>query len=283
MNLWGSHSSRRSIPSRVLSVKRTHGLGNVIMLLPVLEQMAAQGMATRLVTRPEWAEALSLLCPSITFAPYDEVPDIDLDTATRDVRPQEHRTLEFGKILKVAGPFRPVRFHVPEHWKRSFRSYSGAVLFGPEAGHPARVWPEFHVYALCRLLEGRSLVLVGLNREPFLPCDADLRGKLSLKQLLGLVSVARCMICLDSGLLQVALAVGVPALALFGGIDPSYRIFAQQKARVLRVALDCSPCNKQETCQGAYFCMKELLPERVAAGLETLSDLKTLEIREDRG
>ena len=85
----------------------------------------------------------------------------------------------------------------------------------------ARRWPLREVSVVTKSLKGSPVVLVGLNNSPGLPCDIDLRGKLTIGELVALMSVARCLIRLDSGALQLALASGLPSLAVFAGVDLS--------------------------------------------------------------
>ncbi|SED86935.1 Glycosyltransferase family 9 (heptosyltransferase) [Rhizobiales bacterium GAS188] len=262
-----------------LSIKRTHGLGNLIMLLPVIDRLTESGIAVHLVTRPEWVEAIS---PGRRAVDFDETPrgdTIDLDAATLKLIPGAHRTLEFAHLLNIQGPFSPPRLSVPKAWSHPFRRYAGALIVAPESGHPARSWPVARLQALATLLAAEPVVLTGLHPTPALPCRADLRGQLSLPQLLGLLEHARAVLCFDSGMLHLALARSVPTLAIFGGIDPTYRIFPEQRARVIQAALDCCPCNKAETCRGRYPCLTELTSAQVAEELASIDQVVTREIR----
>lgn len=276
-----------------LLIKRTHGLGNVLLLLPVLLRLLEQGRAVRLLTRPEWVEVAAALLPeSVVDAWEPELARVvaraggfvDLDALTLRVRPVEHRTLELARLLGVSGPL-PVRpWSVPEAWSRPFERLRGAVLFAVEAGHPARQWPWEHVRALAgRLVSGNGsrppLVLTGLRTDPPLPCDLDLRGGLRLPEMLGLASVASRMISLDSGALHMATGLGLPCVAVFGGLEPRHRILPSQRAVALQADLPCAPCNKKETCDGRMDCLRTVEPDHVLAALETLQHSRGLEVR----
>ena len=111
------------------------------------------------------------------------------------------------------------------------------------------------------------LVLIGTETEPPIPCDLDLRAQLQLKDLMAVLALAKTAITMDSGVLHIAAAIGTPTVVLFGGIDPTHRIRKDQNIVVLHSDLACFPCNKNETCDGQYPCIKSPQPEDVAAAL----------------
>ena len=255
-------------------IKRTHGLGNLVLLLPVLHRLHHLGWDVTLLTRSEWADVFSQLVPDIavTHQVDPDIRPIDLDLETLAHKPVEHRTLEFARILEVEGPFNAPCLHVPWEWRREFDSFRNAVLFAPEAGHQAREWPQEHsVQFLQKARKDYQIVVAGTRTHPPLPADHDLRGLLTLRQLIALLATVKGVISMDSGTLYLAAAIGTPTLALFGGIDPSYRVLPQQKVTVLRTGIACSPCNKEEVCSGAFACLSGIQPEYVLARLETLA------------
>ena len=79
-------------------------------------------------------------------------------------------------------------------------------------------------------------------------------------------------------MLHFALVLRVPTLAIFGGIDPAFRILPDQPARIIQADIPCSPCNKAETCNGLYPCLTTLDPEKILAELATLESVNQREI-----
>jgi ADP-heptose:LPS heptosyltransferase len=69
----------------------------------------------------------------------------------------------------------------------------------------------------------------------------------------------------DTGLLHLAVLLGVPALALFGGSDPLVAGLPAGAGRILRTGIECSPC-RERLCQRRE-CLEGLSPETVAAAL----------------
>jgi hypothetical protein len=262
----------------LLRVKRFNGLGNVIMLLPVLLKAVSLGKDTTLITRPEWIDALSPWCPGVKLTSNRTGVTHDLDKLTESTLPRAHRTYEFGCALSIPGPFTLLSSFKPNYGASWASAYSGAILFAPEAGHKARQWPIAYANALAERLLGSPLVLIGLSQTPSLPCDFDLRGKLSLTQLFELVSTAGCVVSMDSGTMQVALSLTIPVVSIFGGIDPTYRVLPSQNARVLVADIECRPCNKQEMCKGEYPCLTSIRARDVLEAVQLLDDFNRLDI-----
>ena len=250
-----------SIPS--ISVKRCRGIGNVVMLLPVLDRLVEQGTQVHLVTQPQWVDTLQKFRPSLTVDDQCHAHTIDLDAATESLKPVKHRTAEFADLLGVTGPIDAPRISVREEWSRRFHPWRGAVGFAPEAGHASREWPVECAVELGNTLKDSPLILIGAKVGPPIPCALDTRGQLDLKDLFGLLGTLRLLICMDSGILHLGAAIGVPTISIFGGVDPRYRIATTQPVIALQAKLDCCPCNKQETCDGAFDCIKAISPQAV--------------------
>jgi glycosyl transferase family 9 (putative heptosyltransferase) len=246
-----------------ISVKRCRGLGNVVMLLPVLDRLVEQGTQVHLVTRTEWVDTLQELRANISIDDRCRADTIDLDAATESLKPGKHRSAEFADILGVADTIDASRINVPEEWSLRFHPWRGAVGFAPEAGHASREWPIKYSVALGEALRDSPLILIGANAGPPIPCALDTRGQLDLKELLGLFRMLRLLICMDSGVLHLGAAMGVPTISIFGGVNPRHRIAATQQVIALQARLDCCPCDKQETCDGAFDCIKAISPQMV--------------------
>ncbi len=262
-----------------ISVKRCHGLGNVIMLLPVLAKLAEGGRHVRLVTRPEWAGALRRLLPWLDVSDDRPRDVIDLDSATNALTPSGHRGDEFAVMLGVEGTLPPPRLDAPPEWSRPFLQWKGAIGFAPEAGHPSRQWPADYSATLARSLEGSPLILLGVSDSQPLACDLDMRGRLGLEELIGLLGVIRLMVCMDSGMLHLAAAVGLPTVCVFGGVEPEFRVHRRQRVLALQASLACCPCNKNETCEGRYDCISAVTPGAVLEAVRNAGGVLSRAVR----
>jgi ADP-heptose:LPS heptosyltransferase len=252
-------------------VKRCRGIGNVVMLLPVLDWILETGCGVELITRAEWVDAFAVLRPGYDFGSVRREDTVDLDTLTQHTVPSKHRTQEFSELLGISSPLFPPRLAPPRSWVEMYREYEGlsTVVFAPEVGHPARAWPLKKVQRTCALLTERNyLVLVGNHTAPALPCRKDLRGMLDLKGLIGFLSTAGTVVTMDSGCLHLANALSVPCVCIFGGVDPRYRIHRAAKCVAIQANISCSPCNKLESCNGSYDCLESISPVHVLKAIE---------------
>lgn len=147
-----------------------------------------------------------------------------------------------------------------------------AIAPGAEYG-PAKRWPVRHFAALAQAKrkEGYKVWLFGSagDRESAssIPCDENLAGRTSLDQAVALLNLADALVSNDSGLMHVGAALGRPQVALFGPSDPGRTGPHNARARVLRLGLDCSPCNKRVCPLGHHRCLEDLSPEMVVAEL----------------
>jgi ADP-heptose:LPS heptosyltransferase len=203
---------------------------------------------------------------------------IDLDELTRFARPTESRTDEFADALGVSNvEHRPIT--LPSDWLREWDHLHGAILFAPEAAHESRRCPDPLAIAIGTDLTQQKLVIVGNLATPEVPCHTDLRGKTGLRDLLALVRHAAAVICMDSAMLHIATLLGTPAVAIFGGIDPHMRTHPWQRVTVLVGNVSCRPCNKRETCNGAFYCLQRIGARDVVQAVRDLDQLRERAIR----
>jgi heptosyltransferase-2 len=151
------------------------------------------------------------------------------------------------------------------------------VGLSPGAAYgPAKRWEPARFAALGRELQqefGARLVLLGGDderpvadqvREQMPAPVADLVGRTSLRQALGLLSQLNLLVTNDSGLMHAAAALSVPLVALFGSTDPGATGPFTSRATVIRHPLPCSPCFKR-TCEEDYACLTAISVDEVAA------------------
>lgn len=240
---------------KYLSVKRAHGLGNLICLLPVLDQLRQNGTKIHVVTRADWVQAMMVLRPQFQWDTLANETTIDLDAMTSSLFPQEHRTDEFGRLLDVPGPFPTLKIEIPSSWCDPYQDMRESLVFAPEGGHPSRTWSLSQAQKLMWGID-RKLILIGTDHRVKIPCHHDLRGQTELPQLFGIIKVAAAVVTMDSAVLHIAAALGTPTVAIFGGISPDYRIRPDQRVVVMQSDLACCPCNKNETCNELFPCIQ---------------------------
>jgi heptosyltransferase-1 len=93
--------------------------------------------------------------------------------------------------------------------------------------------------------------------------DTDLADKIAL------VNESALSIGVDTGLTHLSLGLGRPTVALYGSTC-AYEDTAPVPGIVLYDHLDCSPCRRHPTCDGAFTCMRNHTVDRVAAAARQL-------------
>ena len=139
-------------------------------------------------------------------------------------------------------------------------------------------WPLRHWISLARVLKDRCELRWSLG-----PKEEDLRDwlpkvtgvpalpRLGFWQLASAFRQADHVIAPDTGLLHLAVVLGVPALGLYGASDPVVAGLPRDAhdthgaGCILRTGIACAPC-RERACQRRQ-CMEELMPEEVSSAL----------------
>ncbi len=91
----------------------------------------------------------------------------------------------------------------------------------------------------------------------------------SLGELVALIDRAQLVLTNDTGPRHIAVARKRPVVVLMGPTDTRHTQHLLEGQRVLREAVECSPCHKK-TCPIDHRCMTRLLPARVVNAAEEL-------------
>lgn len=118
--------------------------------------------------------------------------------------------------------------------------------------------------AACVLLTGpgeedtRDAVLAAA-KTTITVCDAVTP---SVERLKAQIAVADLFIGNDSGPRHIAIAFNKPVICIMGSTKPAYSVGPWEKGEVLRVDVDCGPCQKP-VCTTDHRCMTQITAERV--------------------
>jgi heptosyltransferase-2 len=148
-----------------------------------------------------------------------------------------------------------------------------AFMPGAEYG-PAKQWPVEHFAELARRLTAggyqvwqfgsdKDLVLASQIDELAGNCTTVLCGKTSLQEAIDLIAQVDVVVTNDSGLMHVAAALDKPMIAIYGSSTPDYTPPLSDRAEVLYLGLECSPCFDRTCPEGHYHCLKKITPEQV--------------------
>ncbi len=162
------------------------------------------------------------------------------------------------------------------------------ILLNPGAAYgPAKRWPAAKFGQVAAALEkqaGASFVIIGSAKEtgiarqvveaaiaagtalpPFV-----LAGKTTLRELIGLMSLADLLVTNDTGPMHLANALRLPIVAIFGPTDPRVTRPWHEPYHILHKPVVCWPCWYRE-CPYDHRCMEAVTVEEVVnAGLALL-------------
>ena len=108
-------------------------------------------------------------------------------------------------------------------------------------------------------------VAKGMQHEAILPEP----GELDLDTLKPLVRRCSLLVTNDTGARHFAVAFDVPVVTIMGSTSPLYTNANMERQIVVRVDVDCGPCQKK-ACTTDHRCMKLITPEMVLAAADTL-------------
>ncbi len=159
---------------------------------------------------------------------HPEVP------ATRDGptwRPGDHEVHRWCRLLHHHGiAADPRDLALPAPLERAVPP--GPIVVHPGAGAAGRRWPpERFAAVIGRLVaDGRTVVLTGTEDERPLCRDVarrvgddvvDLAGRTTVEELCGVVAAADAVLCNDTGVAHLAVALGTRSVVLFGPTSPA--------------------------------------------------------------
>ena len=146
------------------------------------------------------------------------------------------------------------------------------AAFGPSKCWPAERYARTLELIAKQVQPCRFVVLTGPGEEatratvmercsvPLLECDG---GNPSLDTLKAAISRVDLLLCNDSGPRHVAIAFKKPVVCVMGSTSPTYTDSAYEKGEVIRIDVDCGPCQKP-VCTTDHRCMTGISPEQVA-------------------
>lgn len=187
-------------------------------------------------------------------------------------------TEAFGRSrgIEGLGRFRPVlgQTQLPEAGSVWSQNQKPRVVLVPGASRRGAIkrWPLHHWIRLAQRLKERCELRWSLGPEEevlrnWLPETTGVAAlpRLGFWQLASVLREADQVVAPDTGLLHLAVVLGVPVLGLYGSSDPVVAGLPAGAGRILRTGISCSPCRERD-CQRRQ-CMEALLPEQVSAAL----------------
>lgn len=112
--------------------------------------------------------------------------------------------------------------------------------------------------------------VTGQARVNFIELPRDTNGISAMK---ALIARSDLLICNDSGPRHIAVAFGKPVVCIMGPTSPLYTDGPYETGAVIRLDLECSPCQKPVCPLEHHMCMRDITPAQVVeAALAALSN-----------
>ena len=166
-----------------------------------------------------------------------------------------------------------------DNFVRDHALSQGYAVICPFTTRPQKHWIESYWSGLIERLHkdlGLAVVMLGgpgdVAASSSIARGADVInavGRTRLREAAALIERARLLIGVDTGLMHMGTAFGIPTIALFGSTCP-YLETDSPNTVVLYKALACSPCRRHPTCGGAYTCMREIRVGEVMSNAQRL-------------
>ncbi|MGD8239512.1 MAG: lipopolysaccharide heptosyltransferase I [Armatimonadota bacterium] len=203
----------------------------------------------------------------------------------RPLQPRIHATAAYCRFAEALGAEATpdeFRIRVPEEGAQAAeRLFARAGEWGdasvaaiiPGSAWPSKRWPPEHFGELAaRLVEERDMRILVLGHGGDRSAAEAIAGRCAGKALslagettLGeaIAVAARCRLVVggDTGLVQIAAALRVPTVAIYGPTDPALTGPVGPRVEVVQTRVDCWPCRERE-CEH-WECMRELGPGAV--------------------
>lgn len=155
------------------------------------------------------------------------------------------------------------------------------VCIHPGARYPSRRWPieRFAAVADALASRGYGIVLTGTAEERALTQAlvariagplVDLTGRTTLASLAAIVAGARLVVCNDTGMSHIAVAVGTPSVVVASGSDVArWRPLDGIRHHTLAHAPACRPC-MHTVCPTGHECARAITVDQVLDAVSSL-------------
>jgi len=260
--------------SRTLLVELRWRLGDELMALPVLTDLREHYPDAHLALLTNYPDLLACagIADSLNTVPVRVDRYVLLRGAPRHVERLAHYARQAGLPRPETRPILPMPPLSPHFRERIPASLGPLVALAPGASWPSKRWLPAYWAELAHMLSdsGARILVLGQNDDPVPGEWPSLMGETTPLDAGALLAEADLLICCDAGLMHLALAVGTPALALFGPTDPAF-LSDSPLLHPLRTDQPCSGFWNHShensalgVCAcGHHTCLGEIAPTRV--------------------
>jgi ADP-heptose:LPS heptosyltransferase len=289
-NQWKNYLERRSFSKTVL-IRRTSATGDVLLVTPIFRSLRKKWPDVKIslitgfpdiVTRNPNIDRLENGF-RLPITNYDHFYDLDF---AYERRPMIHIVKAYAEACDVKlDSYIPEVFPTSDddRWADATVPRGRPILIinpGPTAW-VGRNWTNVKFAEVVNYWrkKGYFTVLTGFILNNSVPCDLDLRNRTTMHQLACLMRRASLYIGIDSFPMHLAVAADLPIAAVFGCIDPAYRLPPDTPyfRGVMAENVGCLGCNHYlqapRVTTGCFrdkvYCMDKLEPAQVISESET--------------
>jgi ADP-heptose:LPS heptosyltransferase len=237
--------------TRHILVETRWRLGDEIMALPIYEGLKRRYPFAHVTVWCNFPDLLKSNPFVDVVLPGDADPRrvrcdryILLHHAPRDVFRLDH----YAACASIPTPSSNPRLYYDE-WDPPIVSEArgdapGFIAVCTGASWPTKRWPIGQWQDLCRLLERKNYRIVQIGKDDeLIGAGLSLLNRTSVGETACILRAADLIVCCDSGLMHLALAVGTPVVALFGPTVASI---------LIRKGVPCTVLTNGRPCQGCW-------------------------------
>jgi ADP-heptose:LPS heptosyltransferase len=181
----------------------------------------------------------------------------------RPILPSSPPPVAVPDVLIATGATRPAKIWPLDAWRLFLRQIKDVVTIGLIGADPVDQWRIYH----CGALEEALLAEFAVT---------DLRGRLSLPEVVGALGSARACVTVDNGVMHLSAGTSTPTVAIFGG--SAAEVWAAPLANLHVIVPptegSCSLCRENrfrnaECLIKEHRCMQSVTPAVVASKVMT--------------
>ncbi|MBI4398438.1 MAG: glycosyltransferase family 9 protein [Candidatus Omnitrophica bacterium] len=169
--------------------------------------------------------------------------------------------------------------------RKGFISRSSYIVIAPGANSSTKQWPLEYFQEIARFCVAQlqeSVVIAGGKNEENISRQMEewskssgvpifnLIGETSLRELAALLAGAKVVMANDSAVLHLASELDVPVAAIFGPTNAAKYAKLNGRTKVIRLALECSPCESAQCLIERRKCLEDLKPDLVKQAMKEL-------------
>lgn len=257
-------------PRKIL-VETAWRLGDEIMTLPLFPGLRARFPHDRIGVITNYPELFECSPHVDVVNPTWAAPDWHL--LLRGAPKQKYRLRHLAHRAGIVEPSVPPDL---SYWSLPPAPPRPYIAVAAGASWETKRWSPIHWKALAGQLEDRGykIVALGLDGEA-VGVGRDETGNRPLCEAARWLRGADLLVCHDSGLMHLALALGTPVLALFGPTDPKLYVRNHPRFHVIDNGRTCHACwnrGKMRVPGDCHLkrndCLDTILPEAVLQRVE---------------